>query len=112
MGCGVCGLVYSDPNRTPDRRTIRAMADIITHRGPDDGGEFVDQGVGLGVRRLAILDLSERAHMPMTTSDGRYTIVYNGEVYNYRELRAGLEQRGIRFRSDSDTEVVLQLYAT
>lgn len=81
------------------------------HRGPDDAGNLVDAGVGLGSRRLAIRDLSPRGHMPMRTPDGRYSIVYNGEVYNSEELRRQLENRGWSFRSNSDTEVVLYLFA-
>jgi asparagine synthase (glutamine-hydrolysing) len=86
------------------------MRDSLTHRGPDDAGDYVAPGVALGSRRLAILDLSPRGHMPMATPDGRYHIAYNGEVYNYRELRRALEDRGHTFRSNTDTEVVLRLY--
>src|SRR6185436_16562350 len=73
---------------------------------------YVAPGVGLGSRRLSILDLSEQGHMPMSTPDGRYWITYNGEVYNYRQLRADLEGQGQCFRSNTDTEVVLGLYAS
>jgi len=87
------------------------MRDLLTHRGPDDAGQFIAPGIALGSRRLSIIDLSDRGHMPMTTEDGRYSITYNGEVYNFRELRSLLEDRGHRFRSDTDTEVVLRLYS-
>ena len=87
------------------------MRDVLHHRGPDDAGHYLAPGIGLGSRRLAILDLSERGHMPMSTPDGRYWIAYNGEVYNYRELRSRLEARGYQFRSGTDTEVLLYLYA-
>jgi asparagine synthase (glutamine-hydrolysing) len=109
--CGICGIVYRDPSHPGDRERLDGMRDAMIHRGPDDAGSYGAPGVGLGSRRLAILDLSERGHMPMRTADGRFTIVYNGEVYNYQELRASLESRGHRFESDTDTEVVLQLFA-
>src|SRR5437660_8853579 len=98
--CGICGIVYDDPNRHTDRDVLVAMRDTLTRRGPDDAGIYQARGVGLGSRRLAILDLSERAHMPMTTADGRYTITYNGECYNYRDFRSELEGRGYTFRSN------------
>ncbi|MFN0086397.1 MAG: asparagine synthase (glutamine-hydrolyzing) [Blastocatellia bacterium] len=108
--CGMCGVVSSDRSFRFDRERLIAMRDAIAHRGPDDAGEFIAPGLALGSRRLAILDLSERGHMPMSTTDGRCQIVYNGEVYNFRELRAGLESRGYAFRSNTDTEVLLNLY--
>ncbi len=108
--CGISGIVYRDPAYMPDQARILAMRDTLEHRGPDDAGDYVAPGIGLGARRLAILDLSERGHMPMSTPDGRYWIVYNGEVYNYRELRAKLQAKGYRFKSNTDTEVVLALY--
>ena len=87
------------------------MIGSIVHRGPDDEGVMVDGAVGLGSRRLAILDLSPAGHMPMTSDDGSLTIAYNGEVYNFIELRAELEALGHRFRSHTDTEVILAAYA-
>jgi len=98
-----------------DRHTLRRMTDLQTHRGPDDRGEWdttLSDGtwVGLGSRRLSIVDLSPAGHMPMLTPDGRTAIVYNGEIYNYDELRKELEAAGYQFRSHSDTEVVLYLY--
>ena len=85
--------------------------DTLRHRGPDMAGSFQDRGLYLGFRRLAILDLSAEGNQPMTSSDGRYTIVFNGEIYNYLELRAELESQGERFRSHSDTEVLLHVHA-
>lgn len=89
------------------------MKQRLVHRGPDGQGEFYDDTAGLGFAhtRLAILDLSEAGHQPMSTRDGRYTIVYNGEIYNFRELRVDLEKSGATFVSDSDTEVILELFA-
>ena len=83
------------------------------HRGPDDAGDYVDApaGVALGFRRLAIVDLSPAGHQPMRSADGRFVIVFNGEIYNYRDLRAGLERDGVTFRGSSDTEVILERMA-
>ena len=83
------------------------MTDAIAHRGPDGEGFYSDSFLGLGHRRLAIIDLSPLGHQPMTTPDGKFTISYNGEVYNFQELRVELEALGCPFRSRSDTEVVL-----
>jgi asparagine synthase (glutamine-hydrolysing) len=109
--CGICGIAYNDSSRVSDRSRFLAMRDTLLHRGPDDAGHLIEPGIALGSRRLAILDLSERGHMPMTTPDGRYTIIHNGEIYNFQELRATLLARGMTFRSNSDTEVLLSLYA-
>jgi asparagine synthase (glutamine-hydrolysing) len=109
--CGICGIAYQDFTRPVEGHVIVQMRDVLTHRGPDAAGHWVGPGIGLGSRRLAILDLSDRGHMPMSTPDGRFWIVYNGEIYNYRELRGPLESRGYRFRSNTDTEVLLNLFA-
>jgi asparagine synthase (glutamine-hydrolysing) len=108
--CAICGFVHRHRERPVDRAKLIAMRDSMVHRGPDDSGLYIDKGVGLASRRLAILDLSSRGHMPMSTPDGRYHIVYNGEVYNFEELRESLlSDRDLV--SDTDTEVVLHLYA-
>lgn len=109
--CGICGIAYHDLVHIPDEVLLTTMRDSMTHRGPDDAGNYMGKGIALASRRLAILDLSERGHMPMSTPDGRYWIVYNGEVYNYRELRQGLAAKGYTFQSNTDTEVLLHLYA-
>ncbi|MGH9365056.1 MAG: asparagine synthase (glutamine-hydrolyzing) [Thermoanaerobaculia bacterium] len=109
--CGICGIALADRELVPEEHTLVGMRDAMAHRGPDDVGAYVAPGIALGACRLKILDLSDRGHMPMQTPDGRFWITYNGEVYNYRELRSGLEASGYVFRSGTDTEVVLNLYA-
>jgi asparagine synthase (glutamine-hydrolysing) len=106
--CGICGLASGD-GRTPDRGTLKRANDLIAHRGPDDEGYLEDGPVGLAMRRLAIIDLNT-GHQPISYSDGRLWVVLNGEIYNYRELKAELEGRGHRFKTKSDTEVILALY--
>jgi asparagine synthase (glutamine-hydrolysing) len=110
--CGICGIVHPDANFLIAESTLLAMRDTMTYRGPDDAGQYLAPGIALGSRRLAILDLSTQARMPMRTSDRRYWITYNGEVYNYREFRPLLESRGYTFHSTGDTEVLLNLYAS
>lgn len=104
--CGIAGLINFD-DRSVSPVILKMMTDAIAHRGPDGEGQWVDRNIGLGHRRLAIIDLSPAGHQPMVSSDHRYVITYNGEIYNYRELRADLEAEGFRFRSQSDTEVLL-----
>ena len=105
--CGIAGF-----SGNLDIQLRRKMSDAILHRGPDDEGEFHDaaKGVGLAHRRLSILDLSPTGHQPMMSEDGAVVLVFNGEIYNFRELRMELEARGHRFRGHSDTEVLLALY--
>ena len=113
--CGICGI-YT-PNQQIDRAVLQAMNDAIRHRGPDDEGFFVESGVGLANRRLSIIDLVT-GHQPMSNeacaeqqrSNGSIWITFNGEIYNYRDLMPALEARGHRFRTKSDTEVILHLY--
>ena len=106
--CGIAGIVQLDDQRV-SRATITRFIGALPHRGPD--GEAVvledDERVALGHRRLAILDLTDAARQPMTSASGRYVISYNGEIYNFLELRRLLERQGLRFRSESDTEVLL-----
>ena len=108
--CGIAGILNF--NREPvAHNQIKAMTDILIHRGPDGEGQYIDQNVGLGHRRLAIIDLSLAGHQPMQTRNGRFIITYNGEVYNFKELRMQLEVLGYQFHSNTDTEVVLYAYA-
>ncbi|MBI4057542.1 MAG: asparagine synthase (glutamine-hydrolyzing) [Elusimicrobia bacterium] len=106
--CGICG-VFSLDGRPINPSVVRVMRDALTHRGPDDEGEYFGEGVGLGFRRLSILDL-ERGHQPMQTQKGSLTLVYNGEIYNHLEIRSRLESSGVRFRTHSDTETALHLF--
>lgn len=103
--CGIAG--YSGQG---SREILEKMTNVLEHRGPDGAGFFVDGRVGLGHRRLAIIDLSPTGRQPMSTADGRVTIVFNGEIYNFIELRMGLEKAGYRFLGASDTEVILAAY--
>src|SRR5436309_12604394 len=109
--CGIAGIFDIRATQTATAATARVtrMTDAIAHRGPDDSGIWVDAeaGIALGHRRLSIIDLSPLGRQPMHSADGRYVISYNGEVYNYLELRGELEALGHRFRSTSDTEVML-----
>jgi asparagine synthase (glutamine-hydrolysing) len=107
---GICGVVYSDRRRIVNLAKFIEMRDSLAHRGPDASGYYIAPGIALGSRRLAILDLSERGHMPMSSEGGRYQITYNGEVYNYKEVRSLLETRGFSFRSNTDTEVLLNFF--
>lgn len=109
--CGIAGVIRHDGQAVPES-LLRDMATVLRHRGPDDEGVLCDGNVGIAHRRLSIIDLSSTGRQPMLTSTGRYAIVFNGEVYNFRELRAGLETQGVEFRGQSDTEVVLQAYVT
>lgn len=108
--CGIAGVLHLD-GAPASRVALRAMAEAIAHRGPDGEGLFAEGPLGLAHRRLAIIDPSPAGHQPMATPDGRLVLVYNGEVYNYRELRVELEARGHAFRSQTDTEVVLAALA-
>ncbi len=113
--CGIAGIVGNRVTEIDVR--LARMSRAILHRGPDDEGQSIWPSNGrvpqtaFAHRRLSIIDLSEAGHQPMSTSDGRFTITYNGEIYNYRVLRRELQTQGVRFTSQSDTEVLLQLYA-
>ena len=106
--CGICGVVAL--GRPPEVETVERMASALDHRGPDGDGSFYEEGVALGFRRLAIIDLSPAGMQPFASEDGRLRLVHNGEIYNYRELRRELEPRGHRFRTATDTEVLLAAY--
>lgn len=103
--CGICGIIGLS-----DSAALHEMVHAMEHRGPDDSGVFSENGVSMGMTRLSILDTSEAGHQPMVTPDKKVVLVFNGEIYNYREERAILEKKGCSFRSTSDTEVVLRMY--
>src|SRR5437016_3889914 len=109
--CGITGFLNSRRDAAGEhmRATVSRMASTLQHRGPDDAGVWLDPaaGVALGHRRLSVVDLSPLGHQPMHSASGRYIIVFNGEIYNFRLLRAQLEERGHTFRGHSDTEVML-----
>lgn len=104
--CGITGIIHLNGEPVL-KKVLQQMTDVIMHRGPDSEGHWIEGNVGLGHRRLAIIDLSPTAHQPMISLEHRFVLSYNGEVYNYRELRAELEKCGYWFRSQSDSEVVL-----
>jgi len=108
--CGVAGVFHLNGDPVSPA-ALQAMTDSISHRGPDGEGHFIDGSLGLGHRRLAIIDLSPAGRQPMATEDGRFIISYNGEIYNFKELRVKLEALGHRFHSRTDSEVALKAYA-
>ncbi len=112
--CGITGFLNTSRDQAPDEleQVVRAMSECLRHRGPDDQGAWVDaeSGLALAHRRLAVLDTSVLGRQPMWSADGRYVIVLNGEIYNFRQLRKDLESRGHRFLTQTDTEVVLAAF--
>src|SRR5690349_13635680 len=108
--CGIAGVVELR-NETVSPAILERMTDAIAHRGPDGEGHWIDGPVGFGHRRLAIIDLSPGGYQPMVSADHRFVLTFNGEIYNFRELRADLQAAGFWFRSQSDTEVLLHALA-
>ena len=107
--CGICGVYHRCGERLVDEDLLRAMVAVMTHRGPDDDGFYLHGSVGLGMRRLSIIDLDGGAQ-PISSEDGRVVTVFNGEIYNFKELRRELESRGHSFRTLTDTEVIVHAY--
>jgi asparagine synthase (glutamine-hydrolysing) len=107
--CGICGIVYSDREQPVEREVLKKMCDVMTHRGPDDEGIYIDQYVGLGMRRLSIIDLST-GKQPIPNEDGTIWVVFNGEIYNHQELRRDLEKLGHKFKTQTDTEAIVHAY--
>src|SRR3954463_9837716 len=107
--CGICGMFLTDRLRRVDPGVLREMNQQIVHRGPDDDGFLVEENVGLAMRRLSIIDV-KTGHQPVSNEDETIWLVFNGEIYNYKELRDRLLERGHRFRTHSDTETIVHLY--
>lgn len=107
--CGIAGKLNFN-NKPVSENEIRAMNNKLAHRGPDDEGVFVDGPLGLGHRRLSVIDLSSAGHQPMSDPSGRLWITYNGEIYNFQEIKSAYEKRGQIFRTKTDTEIILHLY--
>src|SRR5229473_2290170 len=107
--CGICGMFFPEPRKRVDSEILARMNGKIVHRGPDDGGFFVERNVGLAMRRLSIIDV-QTGHQPLANEDESLWIVYNGEVYNHQQLRMEMEAAGHRYRTKSDTETVVHLY--
>lgn len=104
--CGIAGLLFSNPRHRVPPLLLDRMVDALTHRGPDDRGVHIDGSIGIGMRRLSIIDVAG-GHQPMFSVDGRFAVVYNGECYNHQDLRGELAARGCRFSTNCDTEVVV-----
>ncbi|HQO19565.1 MAG TPA: asparagine synthase (glutamine-hydrolyzing) [Acidobacteriota bacterium] len=109
--CGICGE-YNFRGREPDRGVTARMLSLLSHRGPDDEGSFFEGEIALGHKRLSIIDLSKEASQPMNSRSGRHVLVFNGEIYNFADIRAELESRGEKFSTRSDSEVLLRAYET
>jgi asparagine synthase (glutamine-hydrolysing) len=109
--CGIAGCLALALEADPDQKWVRSATGRIAHRGPDDEGFYADPDVALGFQRLAIIDLSPGGHQPMQSADGRFWMVYNGEIYNYLELAQELRDQGVTLRTSSDSEVLIETYA-
>ena len=107
--CGITGKLYFDKERKVALEELTKMTDVITHRGPDDKGYYINENVGLGFRRLSIIDL-KTGHQPLSNDSKKLWITFNGEIYNFKEIRSGLEQKGYKFRTNTDTETIVNLY--
>lgn len=108
--CGINGIFHFKQSKKVNSDTLIKMRDVLAHRGPDDSGIFIDDNLGLGHRRLSIIDVSSAGHQPFTSGDGRYVMVFNGEIYNYQEFYPELKSKGYTIRTHSDTEVLLKLF--
>lgn len=108
--CGINGILHLQSQNKVDERLLTKMRDALEHRGPDDKGLFIENNLGLGHRRLSILDVSEAGHQPFLSENGRYVMVYNGEIYNFKDFYPELKNNGFAIRTGSDTEVLLKLF--
>ena len=107
--CGINGIINFNHTNVNEADLLKMMK-LIKHRGPDDQGVFLNYNIGFGFVRLSIIDLSTAGHQPFKSADGRYTMVFNGEIFNYLELRNELESKGVKFTTKTDTEVLLNAY--
>jgi asparagine synthase (glutamine-hydrolysing) len=108
--CGINGILHLQSQKKVDERLLTKMRDSLEHRGPDDKGLFIENNIGLGHRRLSILDVSSAGHQPFLSDDGRYVMTYNGEIYNFKDFYPDLKNNGFDIRTSSDTEVLLKLF--
>ncbi|MDI5898273.1 asparagine synthase (glutamine-hydrolyzing) [Flavobacterium sp. LB2P84] len=108
--CGINGILHLQSQKKVDERVLTKMRDSLEHRGPDDKGLFIENNIGFGHRRLSILDISLAGHQPFLSEDGRYVLVYNGEIYNFKEFYSELKSNGFDIRTASDTEVLMKLF--
>lgn len=108
--CGINGILHLQSQKKVDERVLTNMRDALEHRGPDDKGLFIENNIGFGHRRLSILDVSSAGHQPFLSEDGRYVLVYNGEIYNFKDFYPELKSNGFTIKTNSDTEVLMQLY--
>jgi len=108
--CGINGILHLQSQKKVDERLLTKMRDSLEHRGPDDKGLFIENNIGLGHRRLSVLDVSAAGHQPFLSDDGRYVMVYNGEIYNFKDFYPELKANGFDIRTSSDTEVLLKLF--
>ena len=108
--CGIAGYIDKSGKYRPEKKMVKKMTDAIIHRGPDAEGQWIDEYIVLGHRRLSIIDLEAKSNQPLVSHDGKYVITFNGEIYNSIELKSELVSKGAVFRTDSDTEVVIEAY--
>ena len=108
--CGINGILHLHSQKKVGERVLTQMRDALEHRGPDDKGIYIDKNIGLGHRRLSILDVSTAGHQPFLSEDGRYAMVYNGEIYNFKEFYSELKSKGFDIKTHSDTEVLMKLF--
>ncbi|WP_291097567.1 MULTISPECIES: asparagine synthase (glutamine-hydrolyzing) [unclassified Flavobacterium] len=108
--CGINGILHLQSQKKVDERTLTKMRDSLEHRGPDDKGLFIENNIGLGHRRLSVLDVSSAGHQPFLSDDGRYVMVYNGEIYNFKDFYPELRSNGFNIKTSSDTEVLMKLF--
>src|SRR5512136_1051626 len=107
--CGIAGVINYYEKRNVSKRLVQDMVSVLEHRGPDDVGLYVKGPAGLGVRRLSIIDI-ETGHQPIGNEDSSIWVVFNGEIYNYKDIRADLEKKHHKFKTNTDTEVIVHLY--